>query len=107
MTVMRSVLGDFPAIDLEGSNGFFARLLFVSYMVVLFFIVLNMFIAVLAEVAHAYSLQPSKAEYLEWCRMKRLLLEMFCCCFGYGKNGSVIDMHEDDEADKAAEAEAE
>jgi len=106
MTVMRSVLGDFPIIDMEGTNAFLARLLFMSYMVVLFFIVLNMFIAVLSELAHTYSMRPSYEEYLEWCRMKRLLLEMFCCCFGYGKNGSVVDMSTDDDADRAVEAEA-
>ena len=50
MTVIRSVLGDFPIIELEGTNAVLARLLFITYMVVLFFIVLNMFIAVLAEV---------------------------------------------------------
>ena len=100
MTVMRSVLGDFPIIELEGTNAVLARVLFISYMIVLFFIVLNMFIAVLSEVAHVYSLQPSLEEYREWFKMKMLLKEMFCCCFGYGQDGnSVVDEDDDDEAD--------
>jgi len=104
---IRSVLGDFPLIELEGTNSLLARLLFVSYMVILFFVVLNMFIAVLTEVAHVYSLRPSLDEYREWIKMKRLLLELFCCCFGYGQNGdSVIDDDSDDEADLAVEEEA-
>jgi len=107
MTVIRSVLGDFPIIELEGTNAVLARILFISYMVVLFFIVLNMFIAVLSEVAHVYSLQPSLDEYREWFKMKMLLKEMFCCCFGYGQDGnSVIDDDDDDEADLQAEADA-
>lgn len=96
-----------------------ARILFITYMVVLFFIVLNMFIAVLSEVpkaphltptleppgvcsqvAHVYSLQPSLDEYREWFKMQMLLKEMFCCCLGYGQDGnSVIDDDDDDEAD--------
>lgn len=107
MTVVRSVLGDFPVIELEGTNSLLARILFISYMVVLFFVVLNMFIAVLSEVAHVYSLQPSLDEYREWAKMKRLLLEMFCCCFGYGQNGdSVVDDDDDDDADREVEEEA-
>jgi len=107
MTVIRSVLGDFPIIELEGTNAFLARVLFVSYMVVLFFIVLNMFIAVLSEVAHVYSLQPTLDEYREWAKMKRLVMELLCCCLGYGQNGdSVVDDDSDDEADKEVEEEA-
>lgn len=59
------------------------------------------------QVAHVYSLRPSLDEYREWIKMKRLLLELFCCCFGYGQNGdSVIDDDSDDEADLAVEEEA-
>eukprot|EP00116_Pleurobrachia_bachei_P000629 sb/3460891/ len=99
-TLFRIILGDFDFLALERARNLLGPIFFISYIFLVFFILLNMFLAIINDTYSAVKVElDSEVQVTEFGEyVKRRITGLFSCC---KKRSKEVEEGEEDDPEKA------
>jgi Ca2+-binding EF-hand superfamily protein len=83
MTLLRMAIGDFDYAELEETHRVLGPVLFLMYLVIVFFFLLNMFLAIIAD-AHAQVMEEEGKKQFDFSKLRRRMTNL-TSMVGYSK----------------------